>query len=252
MKFLMIIFLFGAGVIGLTVAILSEDSRMQYSDPLAVAQNRDCVVVLHGLNMGPWHMSRLADSLSREGYDVFNIGYDSNKGTIPEIATYQVYPKLPQNCSGRIHFVGHSMGGLVIRQLLGERYTNKVGRIVMLGTPNHGSEIIDFNMSTPIVSTIFDMLFGPAAHQLGTKDNPYLEQLASPGVQTGIIAGDRFIDPIGATILPEPNDGKVTVASTLLPTMTDFRLMHVSHFWMPFDHAVRAQTIHFLKTGRFD
>ena len=252
MKFLIALFAFGAAVIGVLVAVLYEEGNMQYSDRLEVIQNNDCVVVLHGLKMSPRHLSFMARSLEKEGYDVYNIGYDSDAETIENIARNQVRSQMPQTCEGRLHFVGHSMGGIIIRELLKQDTPGNIGRIVMLGTPNQGSEMVDFLMETPVISTIFDLMFGPAAEELRTKNNTYLEELPAPVVQTGIIAGDNYIEPIGGMfVLPAPNDGKVSVKSAKLPTMTDFVLLHDSHFWLPISHEARMQTLHFLKNGKF-
>ena len=253
MKFLLALFIFGMTVIGILVAVLYEEGNMQYSDRLDVIQNRDCVVVLHGLKMGPRHLSFMARSLEKEGYDVYNIGYNSDKETIENITRNQVRPQLPVACGGKLHYVGHSMGGIIIRELLRQDTPQNIGRIVMLGTPNQGSEVVDFNMRTPVVSTLFDLFFGPAAEQLRAENNDYLEELPAPVVQTGIIAGDTYIEPIGGMfILPAPNDGKVTVGSTKLKTMNDHIVLHDSHFWLPISHEARMQTIHFLKNGKFD
>lgn len=252
MKFLIALFTFALIVIGVVVAVLYEEGNMQYSDRLEVIQNRDCVALIHGLKMGPRHLSFMARSLEKEGYEVYNIGYNSDTDTIENIARHQVRPQLPFACEGKVHYVGHSMGGIIIRELLKEATPDNMGRIVMLGTPNHGSEIVDFNMRTPVISTIFDLMFGPAAEQLRAENNDYLEELPAPVVQTGIIAGDSYIEPIGGMfILPPPNDGKVTVKSTKLQTMTDHIVLPDSHFWLPISHEARMQTIHFLRNGKF-
>lgn len=252
MKFLFAIFIFGVTVIGALVTVLYEEGNMHYSDRLEVIQNHDCVAVLHGLSMPKKHMSFLARSLEKEGYRVANIAYPSTTDTLPNLARHHVRPQLPQ-CEGQLHFVGHSMGGLIIRELLHQDTPDNIGRIVMLGTPNHGSEVVDFMLKTPVLKQLFSAFFGPAAAQMQVVDNAYLKELQIPVVPIGIIAGENYIDPIGGMLLlPAPNDGKVSVKSTKLKTMTDHIVLEDSHLWLPISHKARMQTMHFLKYGKFN
>ena len=252
MKYLFALFAFAVLVIGILVNVLNEERKMDYSDRLTTIQNHDCVVLIHGLLMNPFHMSFLKRSLEHEGYRVTNIGYPSRKADIPTLVRTYIIPQLPQ-CEGRIHFVGHSMGGIIIRELLRIDMPPNIGNIVMLGAPNHGSELVDFSINTPILSGLFDTFYGPAARQLRIKDNDYLKELPMPVVPTGIIAGDNFYDPIGGyLVLPSPNDGKVSVATTKLDTMTDHIVIHASHTWLPISHEARKQVIYFLKNGKFE
>src|SRR5262249_5934014 len=151
-------------------------------------------------------------------------------------------------CDGAIHFVGHSMGGLLARVYISRHRPARLGRVVMLGTPNGGSEVADLLKDL----SIYPAVFGPAGLQLSTTQDPVLAALPSPDYAIGIIAGCRTIAPIAsAFVLPRPNDGRVSVASSKLADMADHIVVKASHTGLP-NHAVAIeQTIAFLRDGRF-
>ena len=94
----------------------------------------------------------------------------------------------------------------------------RLGRVVMLGTPNGGSEIADRLKHI----AAYRAFFGPAGQQLGTQRDAAIEALFPPvDYPVGIIAGDRSIDPIRSALLPKPHDGRVSVANTRLDGMAD-------------------------------
>ena len=77
------------------------------------------VVLLHGLVRSPKSMVKLERALAEEGYDVFNIGYPSRQGSVVELAQgvrKEIEDRV--DASKPMHFVTHSMGGILVRQLL--------------------------------------------------------------------------------------------------------------------------------------
>ena len=135
---------------------------------LAQAEHEsDSVVLLHGLGRGPWAMKLLERRLGDAGYRVHNLGYPRRADSIEEIVA-EVHSRYLECChqdGGRIHFVAHSLGALVIRAYLAEHPPANLGRIVMLAPPNGGSEIVDRFRSW----RLFRALLGPMAPQLGTE-----------------------------------------------------------------------------------
>src|ERR1700758_1518490 len=108
--------------------------------------NNDGVVILHGIFRTRRSMAKLTRFLEENGYKTLNLGYPSTRKSIEEIVEH-IHPAVQEFSSGirgKLHFVGYSMGGLVIRRYLYCFRPKNLGRVVMLGAPNHGSEAADF------------------------------------------------------------------------------------------------------------
>jgi triacylglycerol esterase/lipase EstA (alpha/beta hydrolase family) len=154
-------------------------------------------------------MKLLERRLSDAGYRVHNLGYPRRADSIEKIVA-EVYSQYLECChqdGGRIHFVTHSLGALVIRAYLAEHPPAKLGRIVMLAPPNGGSEIVDRFRGR----RLFRALLGPMAAQLGTGPEDLPARLPVPNCDAGVIAGNRWINPVGPLVLPPPHDGTVSV-----------------------------------------
>ena len=111
----------------------------------------DQVVLLHGLGRTESAMLILENSLAGAGFEVHNIGYPSNDATPDELVA-QVSTAINSCCANNdrtVHFVGHSLGGLLIRAYLAQGLPDNLGRVVLLGTPNHGSELADLEEGLP-------------------------------------------------------------------------------------------------------
>ena len=210
-----------------------------------------CVVVLHGLWRTSDSMTELADKLEREGFRVDNTDYPSRGGTIEQLADHAI-PEALERCRKpsvqTIHFVTHSMGGIMLRYYLETRDINDLGRTVMLGPPNQGSELIDKLSGLPG----FDALMGPSADQLGTDEGSLPQQLGSANFEVGIIAGDSTTNPLFSMMLPGEDDGRVTVERARLNGMADFLVVPQPHTHMMYNDEVIRQVIFFLQNGRFD
>lgn len=216
-----------------------------------VAQASECVVLLHGLIRSSASMEAMAEALAEEGFEVANIDYPSTDMTIEELAPLAV-GKGVQACQQiegvtRIHFVTHSLGGILVRQYLSENELPMLGRTVMLGPPNQGSDAVEAMGGVPG----FDLLNGPAGQQLGKDDNSVPLKLGPADFEVGIIAGNRTIDPITSSVLPNPDDGRVSVEDTKLEGMTDFIVVDHSHAFMMSRKSVIELSIRFLRNGCF-
>lgn len=216
----------------------------------AHAAPQECVILLHGLARSSYSMTRIEDALQEAGFVVANINYPSREYPIEELAADAVNQGL-QDCRSRdvdsIHFVTHSMGGILVRYYLSHHAIPELGRVVMLGPPNQGSEIVDQFADVPGFSTFN----GPAGLQLGTGPDSLPNRLGAVDFPVGVIAGTGSINPILSATLPDADDGKVTVERTRVDGMTDFITVDTTHTVMMRNADVIRQTLAFLQQGKF-
>lgn len=210
------------------------------------------VILLHGLGRTRLSMSTLGKALEKQGYRVINTGYRSRCYGIAELADDAI-PKSLQQCFDRradkIHFVTHSMGGLLLRYYLSRHRIDKLGHTVMLAPPNHGSEVVDKLRG----NVFYRAIIGPAGLQLGADAHSLPAQLGKAEFSLGIIIGNRhtIFDRYFAALLPKPNDGKVSAASAQLQGMQDFLLTNANHTTLMNNAKVIEHILCFLKQGTF-
>lgn len=215
------------------------------------AEATECVVLLHGMVRTALSMERMQEALADEGYATVNVEYPSRDHTIEELAPLAVEAGLA-GCRGidnveRIHFVTHSLGGILVRQYLSEYDITELGRVVMLAPPNQGSAAADAMGRIPG----FDWINGPAGRQLGKGEDSVPLRLGPATFELGVIAGNRSIDPITSAVLPNPDDGRVSVEDTKLEGMADFVVVDHSHAFMMRMPRTIELARRFLKTGSF-
>ena len=220
------------------------------ADTQASAPNGDCVVLLHGLIRTSASMEKMQKALDADGYKVINKSYPSRDFPIEELAPMAVEAGI-EGCgelqeNGQVHFVTHSLGGILVRYYFEDNDLAHLGRVVMLAPPNQGSEAADDLRGLPG----FEMLNGPAGNQLGKGEESIPLQLGTPDFEFAVIAGDRSIDPITSAVLPNPDDGKVSVSDTRLEGMSDFALVSVSHAYIMKNDDVIEMVKRFLRTGQ--
>ncbi len=207
------------------------------------------VILLHGLVRTRRSMRPLAVYLERRGYAVVNVGYPSRRHPIETLAHGAIPPAVAAMRNrgvGVIHWVTHSMGGILLRAYLAAAPPAEMGRAVMLSPPNQGSEIVDLFCR----SAWFQWLFGPAGCQLQTGAEGLPARLGPATFPVGILTGDR--PAVGlAHLFPGPSDGKVSVARAQLDGMTDFLVLPYGHSLIMRHRTVQEQVLHFLRNGRF-
>lgn len=214
-----------------------------------VASNAACVVLLHGLARTSDSMETLQQALEEQGYQTVNDGYPSREHAVEQLAELAIAPAIAK-CSAEepIHFVTHSLGGILVRQYLSEHDIENLGRVVMLGPPNGGSEVVDELGDVPG----FHFINGEAGMQLGTGELSVPRRLGKADFDVGIIAGTRSVNLILSTLIPGPNDGKVSTQNAKLEGMRDYIELPVTHTFMMSNKQVIEQVIAYLKTGGFE
>ncbi|MBA2654581.1 MAG: alpha/beta hydrolase [Gammaproteobacteria bacterium] len=216
------------------------------------AAEKECIILLHGLGRTHHSMSPLEDMLKQQNYLVVNVDYSSTKKSIEFLAN-QYIPSMINQClinhSDHISFVTHSMGGIVLREYLKDHKLPQLSRIVMLGPPNHGSQIADLLHN----NCLFKFFIGPAGQELttGKTSLPNTLNHLKNQYQVGVIAGTFSFIPFTNYLFHEKNDGKVAVSSTRMNGMKDFITLPVGHTFMMNNSSVQKQILFFLNYGKF-
>lgn len=204
---------------------------------------KEAIVLVHGLWMKGPEMFVLRRRLRKAGYCVYQFSYRSLANDLAGNARklQRFLAHVEAEC---VHFVAHSLGGLVVRCLFHDFPEQRPGRIVTLGTPHSGSYVAEWMTR----SGVLRRLLGRSLPALTGKVSPWHGER-----QLGSVAGSLGIG-MGMVLreLPRPNDGTVTVASTRLDGMTDHITVKVSHMGLLFSHESVEQIIAFLSTGHFE
>jgi hypothetical protein len=232
----------------ITLILLIVFSARPASRIPAHASDSETVVLLHGLARSSHAMNRMGKELKAAGFEVINHNYPSTSAPI-EVLTTNLFNELKPRIADRhtVHFVTHSLGGIILRQHLEHNTITNLGRVVMLAPPSRGSEVPDkLGHLEP-----FQWINGPAGNQLGTGTNSHPLRLKAPDFELGIIAGDRTINPILSLLIPGPDDGKVSLNRVKPKVYTDYFQLHATHTFIMRNRTAIEQTIHFLEYGYF-
>ena len=212
--------------------------------------HQDGVILLHGISRTALSFRKMQAALEAAGFATLNIDYPSRHHALEALGEH-IRPAVAlfaAGIEGQLHFACHSMGGLLARVTISRYRPERLGRVVMLGTPNGGSEIADRLNNV----FLYRAWFGPAGAQLGTRRDAATSALFPPvDYPVGIVAGNRSVDPIASRFLPKPHDGRVSVENTKLDGMADHVVIATSHPWLPGNCVAITQTIAFLRDGKF-
>jgi len=218
--------------------------------PASASATPDGVVLLHGISRTARSFRKMQTALEGCGFATLNQDYASRRKALEALAE-DIHPAIQRfadGIDGSVHFVGHSMGGLLARVYLARYRPKRLGRVVMLGTPNSGSEIADRLKHIGA----YRAWFGPAGQQLVTQRDATIAAMFPPiDYPVGIIAGNRSVDPTMSAFLPKPHDGRVSVENTRLDGMADHIIVGTSHPWLVRNGRAIEQTITFVRDGSF-
>lgn len=202
----------------------------------------EAVILTHGIWLPGIEMALLQRRLQKRGYQCHLFRYASLRRTPRENAV-RMAAFVDRIDAPILHFVGHSLGGLVIRHLFDYEPQQRPGRVVTLGTPHkpsHTAQLLYRAALLPLLGmSINQGVVGGAPHWTGSHP-------------LGSIAGNIGIG-LGRLVpgLPKPNDGTVAVTETECPGMADHITLPVTHTSMVFSRQVMEQTVAFLREGRF-
>lgn len=212
----------------------------------------ECVVLLHGLARTSRSMNTMEKALVLAGFQTVNLDYPSRTKSIEELAAEDLVHGVQlceQAGAKKIHFVTHSLGGIVVRQAMSKERPENLGRVVMLSPPNKGSVVTDKLKNR----WLYRWFNGPAGQELGTEDDSLPNRLGPVDYEVGVMTGNRhaFFDAWFASFIPEENDGKVSVEEARVEGMADFLVVQETHPFIMNGDRVIKETIHFLRHGTF-
>ncbi len=230
---------------GTQIACETELDSLFPSQPDADGR-RTAVVVVHGIVRSSKSFAAMKQPLEQAGYLVLDFDYPSTQVSVTGSANYLrgVIAKIEH--VDTIHFVTHSMGGLLVRAYLAaEDRDPRCGRVVMLGTPNHGAAMA----TTMRGNWLYRFIYGPAGQELPGVANAFLESLPAPPGEFAIIAGASGTEQGWNPLLTGDDDGTVRVEETRLAGAADFMTVPCLHSWLMSDPTVIDATIRFLDQG---
>lgn len=216
--------------------------------PISLARSQECVILLHGLARVSNSMAELEDKLNKAGYSAISINYPSRKYKIDVLARDAVGRGITE-CGNldTVHFVTHSLGGILVRHYLEHSTIENLGRVVMLGPPNQGSEIVNGMLGVPG----FKVFGGPTGIALGSGEGHIPDSLGPVEFDLGVIAGNTNINPLSLLFIEGENDSIVSVESTKVEGMNAHLVLPVTHTFMMRNNEVVDNVIHYLKVGSF-
>ncbi len=209
----------------------------------------DKILLIHGLAENSRWMSFFELSLRAAGYDAAAIDYPSTSYSMEELMEQHIKPFIDTHKDAEsLHFVTHSMGGILLHHFLSKYNLPNRGRVVMLTPGFNGSPTITVLSHFPW----FENILGQAGMQ--SADNEYCFSRNLPPVEdyeVGIVAGNLALDPISWFAIEAPNDGKTSIEGTKIDGMKDHIVLPVSHDTVLASPIALYQTLYFLEHGYF-
>ncbi|MGJ8656936.1 MAG: esterase/lipase family protein [Akkermansiaceae bacterium] len=217
---------------------------------------QEVVVMLHGLWRSVRAMQPMARHLSVQGYTTVNLPYASFRRDLDELVNVvraEVQPWIEQGKT--IHFVTHSLGGVVVKRLLDlleASQVENIGRVVMLAPPHRGSEIVDWLRNSPLRP--IKSVLGPAGEFLSSERMAGSRQSEEfrAGVEAAVIMGEKSALPFFRKLLDASNDGIVSVEKGRLFGIKEFKVVNADHTFISSDLLVMKMVNDFIRTGTME
>jgi len=216
------------------------------------------VILLHGMLRTSASMNALSRAFqSKTEIKPISVSYASSRDPIKQHAL--ALNELIQNLPGRpmLSFVGHSLGNIVLRYMIGElernedpnRLLERMNRIVMLGPPNNGSSFAK-KLSE---MKLFEIVTGSSGSLLGPSWKLLESKLAVPPCPFGIVAGDVTQSKwsLPNPLLKGPSDWVVSVAETHLEEASETLVLPCVHSFLMTDNRAVDSTVRFICSGTF-
>ena len=172
-------------------------------------------MLLHGLARSSRSMRKLEQALNGAGFRTINIDYPSTRFTNAQLLERFIHPGITKYCppdAYQLHFVGHSMGGILSRLYIQQQRPAKLGKVVTIASPHKGTELVDKLGWIPL----FKWINGRAGYEMGAKANTLLDSLPKPDYPVLAVVGTFSGNPFYSLLIPGRDDGKVSVDSASL------------------------------------
>lgn len=207
------------------------------------------VILIHGFHRSPCDMRTLKNNLQLLGYECyapkFPLTFNEFDQSVSQLENF--FATLPLEKGEKVHLVGHSTGGLLIRKFLEEtKFIDRIGRAVLIACPNHGSRFVDIIHQFKFWTKIYKTL-----HSLRTDYVKQLKLMENYPIEIAAIAGTKN-SIILRNIINEENDGRIEVSSVYFSGLTDFATLPYGH--KEIHHKIETVQLvdHFLRMGKFE
>jgi triacylglycerol lipase len=220
-----------------------------HAEDIVLVPTKKCAILLHGMGRSSWSMNKMAKSLRKKEYVVWNESYPSTEKSIAELSKVidQAIMFCDEEQATDIYFVTHSLGGILVRYYFQDKNPINVKGVVMLAPPNKGSEVADAYKDWKW----YQWFTGPAGQELGTDAASVPNMLSPISVPVGVIAGTATSDPWFSGLFSGPNDGKVSVYSAQIPEMVDFMTVDSGHTFIMKSKTVIENVLYFFDNRSF-
>lgn len=221
---------------------------LPWDKPRWMKRDGATVVLLHGLWRGYRAMAPLERALGGDGFSTLNIPYPSPRFPVEELARRIARQIGERAGGGEIAFVTHSLGGILLRQMMTQDVPWSWGRCLMLAPPNGGSEIVDWLAGHPALRS----LLGPAGRSLGTNGLPATLPSPPADLEMAVIMGTRPKIPFFQSLLDSSNDGIVSTERGRLPGVTRFAEVDSDHTFIQMHPETIRLARDFLRSGSWN
>ncbi len=187
--------------------------------PRGVDPDHKSVALVHGLDDPGQVWQNLAPELVKADFNVWLMHYPNDQPVVESARLFfEALQGLKQNGIDRISIVAHSMGGLVSREMLTSpeieytasaknRRVPEVVALIMVGTPNHGSQLARLRVFTEMRDQWARLTKGEANWLGGILDG-------AGEAKIDLLPGSRFLTELNARPHPEGVDMLIIAGMT--------------------------------------